>query len=206
MSETTRHPAIAKSIGLKREADAIVRRKTFYAAGATLIPFPLIDLATLLGVQITMIRRIAEVYGQEHNYNYSTIRNWVVTLVGDLGAVGVMSGIKAIPVIGPIIGIFSAPVTGAAATYALGKVFTQHFDQGGTLLDFDTVSSRVQFHKEFEEGQKVVQNMKEEANPGQASAVPAEDPQDLESLKMQLSDGIEKLQDLIQRLESADTQ
>jgi len=43
-----------------------------------------------------------------------------------------------------------APVYGAAATYALGRVFLLHFDQGGTFLDFDPNESRHHFREEFE--------------------------------------------------------
>ncbi|MCB9294770.1 MAG: hypothetical protein H6559_16855 [Lewinellaceae bacterium] len=49
----------------------------------------------------------------------------------------------------------------AAAAYALGKVFTQHFDQGGTLLDFDPVKSREFFEKEFEVGRMFVSDVTE---------------------------------------------
>ncbi|MFK7983173.1 MAG: hypothetical protein AB8G86_24550, partial [Saprospiraceae bacterium] len=48
-----------------------------------------------------------------------------------------------------------------AATYALGKVFTQHFDQGGTLLTFDPVESRKYFQDAFEEGKLYVEDLSE---------------------------------------------
>jgi uncharacterized protein (DUF697 family) len=140
------------TVGRKEAADKIIKRRTIYAAGTGLIPFPIIDVASLLGVQIVMIRDIAEVYGQQENFRRSSVKSFIQTLVGDLAAVGVVSGIKAIPIVGSIIGLATAPVTGAAATYALGKVFTQHFDQGGTLLDFDPVKSRKYFLKAKEEG------------------------------------------------------
>ena len=72
-----------------------------------------------------------------------------------------MSGVKAIPVLGSFIGGFTTSLTGAAATYALGKVFTQHFDQGGTLLNFDPVESRKYFQEAFEEGKLYVEDLSE---------------------------------------------
>lgn len=147
----------------KRQADKITTRRTLYAAGAGLIPMPLVDIATVLGVQVIMIRDIARVY--DADFKEQTVRSLITTLVGDIGAVGimgtVMSGVKAIPVVGTLLGGFTASITGAAATYALGKVFTQHFDQGGTLLTFDPVKSRKYFQDAYEEGQLFVEDLAE---------------------------------------------
>jgi len=148
---------------LKEQADKITTRRTLYAAGAGLIPLPLVDIATLLGVQVIMVRDIARVYGAD--FKEQRVRSIITTLVGDLGAVGVMggvmSGVKAIPVVGQFLGGFTASITGAAATYALGKVFTQHFDQGGTLLTFDPVKSRKYFQEAYEEGKLYVEDLTE---------------------------------------------
>jgi len=144
------------TVRLTEKANNIVKRRTLYAAGAGLIPIPLVDIATLLGVQVIMIRDIARLYNVD--FKEQRVRSIITTLVGDLGAFGVMgtfiSSAKAIPVVGSLLGGFTASVTGAAATYALGKVFTQHFDQGGTLLDFDPVKSRKYFQESYEEGKK----------------------------------------------------
>ncbi|MEM9916882.1 MAG: DUF697 domain-containing protein [Bacteroidota bacterium] len=141
----------------RERADAITKRRTLYAAGAGLIPFPIIDVATLLVVQVNMIKDIARVYGKEEHFRKKQVQTFITTLVGDLGTLGVVSGVKAIPVVGSIVGVATAPITGAAATYALGKVFTNHFDQGGNLLDFDPVTSRKYFYEEFKAGQELVQ-------------------------------------------------
>ena len=106
-----------------------------------------------------MIRDIANVYGVD--FKEKPVRSIITTLVGDLGAIGVMSGVKAIPVLGSFIGGFTTSLTGAAATYGLGKVFTQHFDQGGTLLNFDPVESRKYFQEAFEEGKLYVEDLSE---------------------------------------------
>lgn len=148
---------------LKKQADKITTRRTLYAAGAGLIPIPMVDIATLLGVQVIMIRDIARVYNED--FKEQRVRSIITTLVGDLGAVGVMgtvmSGVKAIPIVGSLLGGFTASITGAAATYALGKVFTQHFDQGGTLLTFDPIKSRKYFQEAYEEGKLFVEDLSE---------------------------------------------
>lgn len=141
---------------LKKEADGIVVRRTMYAAGAGLIPFPVIDTAIILGIQLTMIRSISLLYHVEFKENL--VKSIIGSLVGSVGTVGT---IKALPGMGTVLGGVTASVAAAAATYALGRVFTQHFDQGGTLLDFDPVKSRQFFEKEFKAGRLFVADVTE---------------------------------------------
>lgn len=142
---------IQQHIELIKAANKITNRKTLYAAGAGLIPFPIVDMATLLGVQLTMIQSIAQIYGIEFKEHIAK------SLIGSfVGSVSSTSLVKLIPGIGTILGGATASLAGAASTYALGKVFTQHFDQGGTLLDFDPISSREYFQKEYKNGQMFV--------------------------------------------------
>lgn len=155
--KTEQQEAILKSTEeLKQEADQITKRKTLYAAGAGLLPFPVIDAAILLGIQVTMIRSISKIYNVEFKENLA--KSIIGSLISSAGTVGVM---KFIPGLGTILGSITTSATAAAATYALGKVFTQHFDQGGTLLDFDPVKSREFFEKEFEAGRMFVSDMTE---------------------------------------------
>ena len=46
--------------------------------------------------------------------------------------------------VGPLVGVLTVGALGAATTWALGLVFMQHFESGGTLLTFDPV--KVQAH------------------------------------------------------------
>jgi uncharacterized protein (DUF697 family) len=70
--------------------------------------------------------------------------------------------IKAIPVIGQIAGLFSAPILYGASTYATGKVYNQHFASGGTFLTFDPEKVKDYYTKMFEEGKKVAADIKNE--------------------------------------------
>ena len=151
------HAAVPESTeSLKKQADAITKRRSMYAAGAGLLPFPLLDTAVILGIQVTMIRSISQLYHLPFK------ENLVKSIIGSLaGTLGTVSVVKAIPGMGTIIGGVTAATTAAAFTYALGKVFTQHFDQGGTLLDFDPVKSREFFFKEFEAGRMLTSDVAE---------------------------------------------
>jgi uncharacterized protein (DUF697 family) len=59
-----------------------------------------------------------------------------------------------IPVVGQTAGGMTMLATGGACTYALGKVFVQHFESGGTFLDFDPEKVKAYFAEKFKEGKK----------------------------------------------------
>lgn len=152
-------PTLKATSELFDEATKLIRRKTLYAAGAGLLPFPVIDAALLLGIQLTMIRSISNLYRVEFKENL--VKSIIGSLVGTVGTTGV---IKAIPGLGTILGGLTTATAGAAATYALGRVFAQHFDQGGTLLNFDPEKTRHFFEKEFEAGRMFVSDVSEVEN------------------------------------------
>lgn len=139
------------------EAMSIVRRSSAWSAGAGLIPIPLVDVGAIAAVQVKMIRDLAKVYGVE----FPEVRVKAVTsgLAGSVlpylltvGSSGYLfSMAKAIPVVGTVIAIAAMPGFASAATYAVGKVFAQHFAGGGSLLDFDTEKKKEEIAKEFAE-------------------------------------------------------
>ncbi|MBF0535736.1 MAG: GTPase, partial [Nitrospirae bacterium] len=71
----------------------------------------------------------------------------------------VASLLKFIPVIGYTTASLSISIVGGASTYALGKVFVQHFESGGTFLDFDPMAVKEYFAKEFKEGQGLLSEL-----------------------------------------------
>lgn len=71
-----------------------------------------------------------------------------------------MGILKIVPGLGAILGGSTVSVSAASTTYALGRVFMQHFDQGGTLLDFNPTKSRAYFQELYTKNRLVVQNLK----------------------------------------------
>ena len=53
-------------------------------------------------------------------------------------------------------------ILAGATTYAVGKVFIQHFESGGTFLNFNPDSVKEYYETMFKEGQSVAENMKKE--------------------------------------------
>ena len=120
-------------------AEQAVTRFSAWSAAAGVIPVPFVDMLAVGGVQIQMLRTLAEIYGVPFSDNIG--KSILATTLGSVIPAGVAapaaSMLKFVPVIGTAVASITMPVVSAGATYALGKVFIQHFASGGTLLDFD---------------------------------------------------------------------
>ncbi len=129
----------------------LVRTYLPWSAGAGVIPLPGLDLTALLAVQLRMIARLAELY--QIPFREQAAKSLIASLLGVAlpasVAGGVASTVKAIPLIGTLAGIATLPALGAAATYAVGKVFITHFESGGTFLDLDPATVEAHFKEEF---------------------------------------------------------
>lgn len=146
----------------EQKAQKTVRNYMWWSMGAGLIPFPIVDLAAVSGVQLKMLSTLTKQYDISFSENKG--KSFVSALLGFLvpntlshGSVG--SLIKSIPVVGHAMGMVTMPVFCGAATHAIGKVFIQHFESGGTFLDFNPSEVKEYFKQQFEEGEKVVKDM-----------------------------------------------
>lgn len=130
---------------LRQEADRIVTRTCFYAAGIGLIPVPLADAALMLGVQMLMTKQIADVYNVP--FKKQIAKSLIGSLAGNLGAVG---AVKFIPGLGSTLGAAAVSIGGVAVTYALGQVFTQHFARGGNIDNFQAEDWKESFKNHYQ--------------------------------------------------------
>lgn len=138
------------------EAMSIVRRASGWSAGAGLIPIPLVDIGAIAALQVKMIKDLANLYGTEFpevraKALSSALAGGVLPYLMTMGSGFAFSFLKAIPVVGTAIALVAMPGFGSAATYAVGKVFAQHFAGGGSLLDFDAEAKKGEIAKEFSE-------------------------------------------------------
>jgi hypothetical protein len=86
------------------------------------------------------------------------------------GALTAASAAKSVPGVGTAAGVMSMSVLGGAATYAIGKVFVQHFESGGTFLDFDPEAVREHFAAEFNKGKDVAASLNTNTKGGAATS------------------------------------
>jgi uncharacterized protein (DUF697 family) len=148
----------------QKEAEAlkIVKNHMWWSMGAGLIPVPFVDLVAVSGVQVRMLSQISKVY--DLDFQESRGKAVIGALLGSVvpssmsfGVVGSM--LKAVPLVGALVGAPSMAVFCGASAWALGKVFITHFEAGGTFLNFNPDQVKEHFRQVFEEGQKVAATM-----------------------------------------------
>jgi uncharacterized protein (DUF697 family) len=149
-------------------ADHIIRKNLIWGAGAGILPIPLFDVIAITGVQIKLVKELSDLY--EVPFKEDILKNLTAALLAGLGAPTAaafvtVSAFKFVPVLGPTLGILSSPGLAVAFTYAVGKVFTQHFASGGTFLDFEPKKVKEYFARQFEEGKLVAAKTKVHAAP-----------------------------------------
>ncbi len=135
-----------------QQAQQLVKTYSGWAAGAGLIPIPAVDVLAIGGLQLKLISDLAGHYGLPFKKDrgkalLSALLGGAVSTKLAYGAGG--SLLKAIPIIGQFGGLLAMPSFGAATTYAVGRVFVQHFESGGTFLDFDPDTVREHFKSEL---------------------------------------------------------
>jgi len=119
------------------EATNISRRYVLLASTLALIPFPLIDLAALLSLQVKLVHELAKLYNVP--FQKRIARPLLLSLLSGCAATGggvlLISIGKAIPGLGTLVG---GGLTGglAGTTLATSEIFIRHFEAGGTLRDF----------------------------------------------------------------------
>lgn len=146
-------------------AEKLIHDHTTYALLAGAIPVPLVDIAAVAAVQLDLVRALSRVY--EVEFDPATGKGLIAALLGASAARVGASVAKAIPGIGWVpTAIANAGLSGAS-TYAVGHVFANHFEQQGTLKDFDPESSRSVFDQFFQRGRDLVARLR---SPGRQSA------------------------------------
>lgn len=135
-----------------REAAEIISSAVKWSAAAAVIPLPFLDLAALATLQVKMVRDLAKAYSLSPNSE--TLQGAVSALLGTLipsAASGALVGpsLKFFPGVGSVLGSISIAAFGSAATYAIGKIFVKHFDNGGTLDNFSADSVEADLKNEF---------------------------------------------------------
>lgn len=135
-----------------KDADAIIKRHAAYAAASGVIPIPLADLAVASTLQLRMLGQLSELYGIP--FSEQAVKGTVATLVASvlpLTGIGTatFSLMRAVPVVGPVLGFATLPALYSAVTYALGRTFAWHFAKGGTLQDLNVQDLGGKFKREF---------------------------------------------------------
>ena len=157
--------------GRTERLEKLAKNHILASMGVGLIPIPLVDLVALTGIQLDMIKKLSAEYDVPFKKDMG--KSIVTSLVGGFlpttmgGAFA--SLVKFVPVIGQTTGAVTMPVFAGASTYAIHKVFVQHFESGGTFLDLDPAKVKAFFSEQFTKGKNVTANLKPEATENAAA-------------------------------------
>jgi small GTP-binding protein len=113
-------------------AQRIIRNATLVSLAAGIEPVPLVDIPILLGTQIRLVLRIAALYGESMNAAEATTyaRELIITMAGGLGLRYLAEqAAKAVPFGGD----FVAGAIAAAATWSIGQVALEYYENGKQL-------------------------------------------------------------------------
>jgi uncharacterized protein (DUF697 family) len=147
---------------VQKKSDSIITQHVKFSMIAGAIPFPIVDIVAVTAIQMDMLKQLAATYGVDFNVERgkslatSIMGATLGSFIGRLGA----SALKAIPGIGTLLGIGSQVVFAGASTFALGKVFQDHFESNGDLLTINLEEMKKQFEAFLKKGKEFAENLK----------------------------------------------
>lgn len=137
----------------KARADQVIQSHVMGSMAAGLVPVPLLDLAAVAGVQVAMLKKLGKIYGV--SYSENTYEQLVTALTGSTFAKVGASFVKAIPVVGSVLGGVSMVALSGASTYAVGQVVLQQLEEHRDLAKVDISAAKAAYEAAFEQGKKV---------------------------------------------------
>lgn len=145
----------------KKQSNKVIRNHIAWSMGAGLIPIPIADIFAVSAIQLDMVKQLARTY--DVDFRETEGKALITSLVGSSIARLMAGGAaKIIPGLGSVIGGGTMAILSGASTYALGEVFREHFETGGTFLDFDVDRVRKAYNDKFEKGKVVAKNVRKE--------------------------------------------
>lgn len=142
------------------QTDVVINTHVGFAMVAGAIPIPIVDIVAVTAIQMDMLQQMSKLYQIDFNDERgkslvsALIGTTIGTTIGRFGA----SAVKTIPGIGTVLGIGSQVILSGATTYAIGKVFQSHFQNNGTLFDFNIDTMKVKFEEFLNIGKKVAED------------------------------------------------
>jgi uncharacterized protein (DUF697 family) len=142
-----------------KKAEKLIKKYAFGSGVFGYIPVPVVDALGIMTLQRKMLFHLASVY--KVPFSRSLAKDLLKTLAGGIASqTAIPMAIKMVPGINILFGSTSMAAIGSASTYAVGKVFQQHFEEGGTLEDFDPEEEKEIFKNELKKGVELSQKKK----------------------------------------------
>ncbi len=164
-AEVTAEENVVEMSAEEMQANNTVKSYVIGSMALGLVPVPVFDFVAIVALQLKMVHSLSNIYGVKYSENMA--KSIVMSLIGGIvpvsAGVGLASLIKFIPGLGSVAGAAGVSVLAGALTYAVGRVFTEHFESGGSLLDFSPEKMRNRFRQAFQKGKEEADTLQEEA-------------------------------------------
>jgi uncharacterized protein (DUF697 family) len=142
-------------------ADDTIDSHVLWSMGAGALPIPFLDVAIVTGIQLNMFKELCVIY--QVDYNESFGKNLISSIAGaTLAKIGA-SALKAIPVIGSLLGGVPMVVLSGTSTYAMGQVFKKHLEFGEMMSTFSLDNAKKVYNDAFERGKQYVEDLRKRA-------------------------------------------
>jgi uncharacterized protein (DUF697 family) len=146
------------------QAEEIIAKHVSSALWIGLLPVPVLDFVAVTWIQLKMTEQLADLH--DIPFTKNNVKNVLLSLIGGgfSASVSYRLLLSASKIFGPglpLVSVVGSGVTAGATTYAVGKVFSRHFAEGGTFLSFDPKKASAFYQQMFEEGRSVAADMKE---------------------------------------------
>ncbi|MBF0627811.1 MAG: DUF697 domain-containing protein [Magnetococcales bacterium] len=147
--------------GRRGQANNLIKNFMIGSLSVGIVPVPLVDAAALSSLHLWMLQKLANLYGVpfKKDIGKSLLGSLVGSGAGITAAMGLRQLLRGLPVAGQLLTGVSVSIMSAASTYAVGKVFVQHFESGGTFLTMDPEKVRDYFQAEFAAGKAKASSM-----------------------------------------------
>ena len=158
------------------KVESAINYSMLLSGGVGIVPIPLVDFVGVTAIQLALVKQLSSLYGVE--YTSSATKRTIGALIGGaipaFGSSTLASWLKLIPGVGSVLGGSAMMLLSGASTYAVGHVFAQHFEKGGTILDIEPRKVKTQFNQYYEAGKNKFSHKKAAAETVEASIPPIE--------------------------------
>ncbi|MEZ4989085.1 MAG: DUF697 domain-containing protein [Saprospiraceae bacterium] len=148
---------MAKEKKVVETADDIIYNHLWFSAVPGFLPVPILDIVAISAVQLDLVKQLCIFYKQD--YDIQRGKAIVMALTGS--AIARVSGysaravLKSIPVVGWVLGGAAMSLFAMSSTYAIGQVFKEHLDAGGTLHNLNPEAFRQFYMQQLEKGKEL---------------------------------------------------
>ncbi|MCC8107778.1 MAG: YcjF family protein [Planctomycetes bacterium] len=143
------------------EVRDIIRKRVYLVMGIGVIPLPFFNVFTDALVQMKLVSDLCKVYNVE--YKESLAKNLVSSVVGGATTLAIKPFLEkaalGVPLVGLPLAVATQPVLNGMTTYAIGRMFAQHFHTGGGLVTSGVKELTDSFCSAFRESRQWIGNV-----------------------------------------------